>query len=56
MKTIVINEEEPVVLERFEDGSRIEVSPITRLPVFVSPPGTPLLTSEIVRALMEDIP
>jgi hypothetical protein len=47
---------EPIVLERFESGARIERCPTTGLPVYVSPPGTPMLTSEKVRSLMEEIP
>ena len=56
MKTIAITEKEPVVLERFESGSRIELDPVTGVAVFISPPGTPTLTSERVRELMEDFP
>lgn len=56
MNTIVFKTDEPVVLERFEDGSRIEVSPLTGLPVLVLPPGTPPITSEMVRAILEESP
>jgi hypothetical protein len=31
-------------------------SPITGLPVWVSPPGSPIVTSEQVRKLLEDFP
>ena len=56
MKTIAITKNEPVVLERFESGARIEVCPVTGLPVLVSPPGTPTLTSEMVREMLKDFP
>jgi hypothetical protein len=36
--------------------TRIVKSKVTGLPVIVSPPGTPLLTSERVRELLEDFP
>ena len=48
--------DEPVVLERFPNGFRIELSPLTGLPVLVAPPGTPPLTSERVKELLEEIP
>jgi hypothetical protein len=48
--------EQPIVLERFENGMRIELSPVTGLPVLVAPPGTPLLTSERVNALLNESP
>jgi len=37
-------------------GYRVEVSPITGLPVMHAPPGTPRVTSEDVRALLADFP
>jgi len=39
-----------------EGRSRIEISKVTGLPVIISPPGTPILTSEEVRRQLEDFP
>jgi hypothetical protein len=39
-----------------EARAHIEIDELTGLPVLVSPPGTPLLTSERVRELLEDFP
>jgi hypothetical protein len=37
-------------------GYRIEISPVTGLPVMHGPPGAPQVTSEQVRALLADFP
>ena len=37
-------------------GYRIEISPVTGLPVMAAPPGTPPVTSEEIKALLADFP